>query len=72
MDADFPQEDVLCDDSDLEDDSDDEAELMAELERIRKERAAEKAAREAKESEEQVYFLENSFLTLNIPTKIFS
>ena len=45
--------DADTDDDEDEDDSDDDAELMAELERIKKERAAEKAKKEAEIREEQ-------------------
>ncbi|CAD5222831.1 unnamed protein product [Bursaphelenchus okinawaensis] len=50
-DKDDPLDDVDIDDSD--EDSDDDEALMAELEAIKKERAAEKAAKEAKEAAEQ-------------------
>jgi protein CWC15 len=53
MDADDPLDEIDEDDSDMDDDSDNEAELMAELDRIRKERAVEKAAKEARDREEQ-------------------
>uniref|UniRef100_A0A914HGF1 Uncharacterized protein n=1 Tax=Globodera rostochiensis TaxID=31243 RepID=A0A914HGF1_GLORO len=62
LDADEPLDELDEDDSDLDDDSENEAELMAELERIRKERAAERASREAKEREEQERIREENIL----------
>jgi len=52
LDADDPLDDDDLDDDDSEDE-DDTAELMAELAKIKKERAVEKAQKDAEESEEQ-------------------
>uniref|UniRef100_A0A915E0S0 Uncharacterized protein n=1 Tax=Ditylenchus dipsaci TaxID=166011 RepID=A0A915E0S0_9BILA len=61
LDADDPQ-DADDDLSDSDQDSDDDADLMAELERIKKERAAERVAKERREAEEQERIRQDNIL----------